>query len=199
MRKIIYFLFFFPITIFGQSKDVLFIGNSYTFSNNMPQMVSDIALSFGDTMDFESSTPGGATFNSHSTNTTTLNKISQKPWDYVVLQAQSQEPSFPPNQVANDVYPYAQTLIDSIASNSSCTEPIFFMTWGRKFGDQQNCPFYPPICTYTGMQQRLRESYLEMAFTHNATCFPWEWLGKSLFFKIVLEFISPDNSHPSIW
>ena len=166
----------------------------------MPQMVSDIALSFGDTMDFESSTPGGATFNSHSTNTTTLNKISQKPWDYVVLQAQSQEPSFPPSQVANDVYPYAQTLIDSIASNSSCTEPIFFMTWGGKFGDQQNCPFYPPICTYTGMQQRLRESYLEMAFTHNATCSPVGMAWKeSIFQDSALNLFSPDNSHPSIY
>ena len=200
MRKLILLIFFTPITILGQSIDVLFIGNSYTYSNNMPQMVSDIALSLGDTLDFESSTPGGATFNSHSTNTTTLNKISQKPWDYIVLQAQSQEPSFPPSQVTNDVYPYAQVLIDSIASNSSCTEPIFFMTWGRKYGDQQNCPFYPPICTYTGMQQRLRESYLDMAFSHNATCSPvgMSW-KESITQDSTLNLFSPDNSHPSIY
>ena len=138
----------------------------------MPQMVSEIALSFGDTLNFETSTPGGATFNIHSTNINTLNKISHKPWDYVVLQAQSQEPAFSPNQVANDVFPYAQILIDSIESNSTCTEPIFFMTWGRKYGDQQNCQLYPPVCTYLGMQQRLRESYLDMTFNHSATCSP---------------------------
>ena len=199
MRKLFLCLFFIPTILFSQSLDVLFIGNSYTYANNMPQMVSEIALSLGDTLDFESSTPGGATFNIHSTNTTTLNKISQKAWDYVVLQAQSQEPSFSPNQVANDVFPYAQILIDSIESNSTCTEPIFFMTWGRKYGDQQNCQFYPPICTYLGMQQRLRESYLDMTFNHNATCSPvgicWK---ESIVQDSTLNLFSPDNSHPSI-
>ena len=94
-----------------------------------------------------------------------LTKINQQQWDYVVLQAQSQELSFSPFQVASDSYPYAEILVDSIFANSSCTEPLFFMTWGRKYGDQSNCQFYPPVCTYLGMQQRLRESYLDMTFT----------------------------------
>jgi len=200
MKKLFLFFFYTPTILLSQSLDVLFIGNSYTYANNMPQMVSEIALSFGDSLNFESSTPGGATFNVHSTNTNTLNKISQKPWDYIVLQAQSQEPSFSPTQVANDVFPYAQILIDSIESNSTCTEPIFFMTWGRKYGDQQNCQFYPPICTYLGMQQRLRESYLDMTFNHNATCSPvgicWK---ESIAQDSTLNLFSPDNSHPSIY
>ena len=200
MKKLFFFFFYTPTILLSQSLDILFIGNSYTYANNMPQMVSEIALSFGDTLNFESSTPGGATFNLHSTNINTLNKISQKPWDYVVLQAQSQEPSFSPNQVANDVFPYAQILIDSIQSNSYCTEPIFFMTWGRKYGDQQNCQFYPPICTYLGMQQRLRESYLDMTFNYNTTCSPvgicWK---ESIAQDSTLNLFSPDNSHPSIY
>ena len=97
MRRI-FLLFFFPVILTAQSLEVLFIGNSYTYANNMPQMVSEIALSFGDSLIYETSTPGGATFNIHSTNISTLNKISQKPWDYIVLQAQSQEPSFSPSQ-----------------------------------------------------------------------------------------------------
>ena len=200
MNKLFLLLFFAPTILLAQSLDVLFIGNSYTYANNMPQMVSEIALSFGDTLNFESSTSGGATFNTHSTNINTLNKISQKPWDYVILQAQSQEPSFSPNQVANDVFPYAQIIIDSIKSNSICTEPIFFMTWGRKYGDQQNCQFYPPICTYLGMQQRLRQSYLDMTFTHNATCSPvgicWK---ESIAQDSTLNLFSTDNSHPSVY
>ena len=99
MKKIFLLLFLTSKILLSQTVDVLFIGNSYTYANNMPQMVSEIASSFGDTLNFESSTPGGATFNFHSTNINTLNKISQKPWDYVVLQAQSQEPSFSPIQV----------------------------------------------------------------------------------------------------
>ena len=195
MKRLFLVFFYAPIILLSQSLDVLFIGNSYTYANNMPQMVSEIALSLGDTLNLESSTPGGATFNIHSTNINTLNKISQKPWDYVVLQAQSQEPSFSPTQVANDVFPYAQILIDSIESNSICTEPIFFMTWGRKYGDQQNCQFYPPICTYLGMQKRLRDSYLDMTFNHNATCSPvgicWK---ESIAQDSTLNLFSSDNN-----
>ena len=183
-----------------QTKEVLFVGNSYTYGNNLPDLIKQIALSFGDTLIYDSSTPGGATFNLHTTNTQTINKINQQEWDYVVLQAQSQEPSFSPSQVANDTYPYAQQLVNLIAANDSCTEPIFFMTWGRKYGDQQNCQFYPPICTYNGMQQRLRESYLEMTFTNNATCAPvgmaWK---KSIELDSTLNLFASDNSHPSIY
>ncbi len=155
-----------------QTKEVLFIGNSYTYGNNLPDLVKQIALSFGDTLIHDSSTPGGASFNVHSVNNQTLSKIAQQQWDYVVLQAQSQEPSFPPSQVASATYPYAAILVDSIVSHFSCTEPLFFMTWGSKYGDQQNCQFYPPLCTYSGMQQRLKESYLEMTINNNASCAP---------------------------
>ena len=201
MKKSFFLLVILPLLSFGQlKKEVLFIGNSYTYYNNLPDLVNEIALSFGDTLMHESSTPGGSNFNAHSTNAQTLNKINQKEWDYVVLQAQSQELSFSPFQVASDSYPYAEILVDSIFANSSCTEPLFFMTWGRKYGDQSNCQFYPPVCTYLGMQQRLRESYLDMTFTHNASCSPvgmaWK---KSIEIDSTLNLYSSDNSHPSIY
>ena len=90
-----YFLF----SIKAQSIDVLFIGNSYTYYNSLPQLLSDVALSFGDTVNTESSTPGGASFYGHVNNATTLAKINQQPWDYVVLQDQSQKPSLSPSYV----------------------------------------------------------------------------------------------------
>ena len=201
MKKILLFLAFIPLLSFGQSKkEVLFIGNSYTYYNDLPDLVKEIALSFGDTLVHESSTPGGSNFNAHSTNSQSLSKINQQQWDYVVLQAQSQEPSFSPSQVASDTYPYAEILVDSILANSSCTEPLFFMTWGRKYGDQNNCQFYPPVCTYAGMQKRLRESYLDMSFLHNASCSPvglaWK---KSIAIDSTIDLYSTDNSHPSIY
>jgi hypothetical protein len=201
MKKSFFLLVILPLLSFGQlKKEVLFIGNSYTYYNNLPDLVNEIALSFGDTLMHESSTPGGSNFNAHSTNAQTLNKINQKQWDYVVLQAQSQELSFSHFQVANDSYPYAEILVDSIFANSSCTEPLFFMTWGRKYGDQSNCQFYPPVCSYLGMQQRLRENYLDMSFLHNASCSPVGMAWKK-FIEIdsTLNLYSSDNSHPSIY
>ena len=201
MKKGILICAFLPLLIIAQQrKEVLFIGNSYTYVNNLPDLVKQIALSFGDSLIYASSTPGGATFNTHTNNTQTLAKINQQQWDYVVLQAQSQEPSFSPGQVANDTYPYAEILVDSIHANSSCTEPLFFMTWGRKYGDQQNCQFYPPICTYLGMQQRLRQSYLEMAFNDSASCAPVGMAWKaSIAIDSTINLYSSDNSHPSIY
>ena len=201
MKRIFYVVVFIPIFVFSQqTKEVLFVGNSYTFYNDLPNMVKQIALSFGDTLNYDQNTPGGATLQMHSTNTQTLSKISQQQWDNIIIQCQSQEPSFSPSQVSNDVFPYAQILIDSIESNSVCTEPIFFMTWGRKHGDLQNCQSYPPICTYAGMQERLRESYLDMTFNHNATCSPvgMSW-KESIVQDSALNLYSPDNSHPNIY
>ena len=197
---IILLMSFSSLKLIGQSYNTLFIGNSYTYVNDLPQLISGIASSFGDTLNYDTSTPGGSTFNAHSTNSTTLTKISQQQWDYVILQAQSQEPSFSPGQVASQTYPYAAILVDSIESNSSCTEAIFFMTWGRKYGDQMNCAAYPPICTYLGMQQRLRESYLDMTLNHNATCSPvgMSW-KESIAQDSTINLYTSDNSHPSIY
>ena len=201
MKKSLLFLAIIPLLSFGQlKKEVLFIGNSYTYYNDLPNLIKEIALSFGDTLVHESSTPGGYNFSAHSTNTQTLSKINQQQWDYVVLQAQSQEPSLSPGYVNSNVLPAAQVLIDAIESNSLCIEPLFFMTWGRKFGDASNCVAYPPVCTYLGMQERLRTRYLDMSFIHNASCSPVGMAWKnSIAINSTIDLYTSDNSHPSIY
>lgn len=180
-------------------KRVLFIGNSYTGVNNLPQTVQSLALSLGDTLVVDNNAPGGYTFNNHSTNATTMAKIQAGNWDFVVLQEQSQIPAFSPAQVATDCYPYARKLCDSIRFYNPCAEVLFYMTWGRKNGDAGNCASYPPVCTYAGMQQRLRESYLEMADSNNMSCAPvgaaWN-VCRTNFPGI--ELYQADESHPSM-
>ena len=141
---------------------VLFIGNSYTAVNNLPQLTADCALSIGFAgfpMEIASSTPGGTTFQMHTTNATTQSLINQGNWDYVVLQEQSQLPSFPDAQVAAECFPYAAQLNDQILSIDSCTETVFYMTWGRQNGDSGNCASWPPVCTYEGMDSLLNLRY----------------------------------------
>ena len=99
MKFKIAFLFFFPISLFAQNYDVLFLGNSYTFYNNMPNLISQIALSLDDTLNPTSNTPGGWKLEDHAVqNSSSLQLLNQQKWDYVVMQAQSQEPSFSPSQ-----------------------------------------------------------------------------------------------------
>lgn len=199
--------YLFVLTIFtcltfnsnATTKRVLFIGNSYTGVNNLPNTFYNLCLSLGDSVVVDVNSPGGYTFNQHSTNATTISKIMQGNWDFVVLQEQSQLPSFHPTQVASDCYPYAKILCDTIKHYNPCAEVLFYMTWGRKNGDAGNCANYPPVCTYAGMQQRLRESYLEMTDSNNASCAPvgavWNVFRNS--FPNV-ELYSPDESHPSL-
>lgn len=202
MKKIILLLFIYLqlCTLLAQvKKDVLFIGNSYTEVNNLPQLTSLIANSKGDTLIYDSNTPGGYTFQLHSTNPATIGKINSKDWDYVVLQEQSQLPSFPPEQVLLLVYPYADSLNRLIKTNDTCTITSFFMTWGRKNGDSEYCPVYPPVCTFDGMQSRLRQSYLEMGqiFDANVTPVGIVW-KKTRDFHPEIELYESDGSHPSL-
>lgn len=179
--------------------EVLFLGNSYTAVNNLPQVIASIAQANGDTLTHDSNCPGGYTFEGHANNPTSTSKINAYPWDYVVLQAQSQEPSFPPAQVAQSTLPYALELNEQIHLNDSCTKTIFFETWGRKNGDPSNCQFYPPLCTYNGMQDRLRQSYKLFADECEAIMAPaGEAWRASIVSNPQLELYQSDESHPSM-
>lgn len=193
--------FLIPFVLFGQvEKTVLFIGNSYTYVNNLPDLVNQIAIDKGNQLIYETHSPGGATLSQHASNSNVQYLLGNTEWDYVVLQEQSQCPSFPPSQVATEVYPFAESLCNDIRFNSSCAEPVFFMTWGRENGDSQNCVFYPPICTYSGMQERLIESYTEMAQSNDALLAPvgiaWQNIREEY---PELNLYSSDGSHPSIY
>lgn len=180
-------------------KSALFIGNSYTNYNNLPNLVQQMATSVGDTLIRSAHTPGGAQLVQHASNPTVVNLIANSKWDFVVLQEQSQKPSFSPSQVANDVFPYAKILCDTMRYFDSCTQPIFYMTWGRKFGDAGNCAALPWLCTYQGMDSALAVSYNTMGQQNDAFVSPvgavWNYLINN---NPTLNLYNGDNSHPNI-
>lgn len=183
---------------YAVSKRILFIGNSYVAVNNLPNLLYQVAASKGDTLVYDSNTPGGMTLAGHCTDLNTLTKIQLGNWDYVVVQAQSQEPSFSPAQVAVNTFPFAKKLDSIIHATNPCAETIFYMTWGRKNGDAANCIVYPPVCTFEGMQQRLRDSYVEMCQQNQATCAPAGMVWKKIRDNHpTLELYQADESHPS--
>lgn len=183
----------------SQTKRVLFLGNSYTYVNNLPQMVADVAISTGDTLIFDNNAPGGHTFQGHSTNAISLAKIALGNWDYVVLQEQSQLPSFPLSQVEADVFPYAHILDSLINAKNLCAETVFYMTWGRKNGDASNCASWPPVCTYSGMDSLLNLRYSLMADNNNAIISPvgavWKYIRQNF---PLIDLYQADGSHPSV-
>ena len=189
----------FTIYAQSQSKRILFLGNSYTYVNNLPETLANAALSAGDTLLFDSNTPGGYTLEGHSTNPTSLSKISEGGWDYVVLQEQSQRPAMPIGQVEIEVFPYARFLDSVINYHNPCGETIFYMTWGRKNGDASNCPLWPPVCTYLGMDSLLNLRYRMMADSNHAILSPvgavWRYIRQNY---PAFELYQSDESHPSV-
>ncbi len=197
MNKIAILLFSIVSSLsFGQdSAKVLFIGNSYTYVNDLPQLLTDLAASLGDNVYHDDQTMGGATFQTHANNAATYTKIHANVWDFVVLQAQSQEPSFPDSQVDTETVPYAIQLADSVYANYFCSEALFFMTWGREDGDPQ----WGPISTYDGMQDRLRSAYMRMADSVQGAVAPVGEVWRHVRTNYPgIQLYSADGSHPSI-
>lgn len=176
---------------------ILFIGNSYTGVNNLPQLIHDVSLFSGDTIIFSSCTPGGATFKQQVTQS--LPYIQQGGWDYVVLQAQSQEPSFPYGQFMSQTYPYAKQLCENIREYNPSARIVFYMTWGRENGDSYNCQFYSPLCTYEGMDSLLHARYMMMAEDNFAEVSPVGYVWHSVRENYPeIELYQSDESHPSL-
>lgn len=181
------------------SVRALFIGNSYIYTNDLPTMLQTLASGCGDTLDFAQSTPGGCTFARHLQNNISMSYIAQSGWDCVILQEQSQYPSFPIGQVQSQCFPYAHQLCDHIRTENPNANVMFFMTWGRKNGDADNCALYPPLCTYEGMDSLLYERYMMMAEENSASVSPvgrvWHVIRQQY---PEIELYSADESHPSV-
>lgn len=181
----------------GDTLRTLFIGNSYTYVNNLPDVISQMAASDGNTLIYNISAPGGSTLQQHCNNSATRNLIQQGNWDYVILQEQSQLPSFPDYQVETEVYPFARRLDSLVHAYNPCARTVFYMTWGRKNGDQQNCAGFPPLCTYEGMDSLLQLRYTAMADSVNAYLCPvghvWHDIRN---INPALELYQADESHP---
>lgn len=175
------------------------MGNSYTGTNNLPAMLTALAASAGDALVVDSHSPGGYTFEGHSTNSTSLNKIAQGNWDFVVLQEQSQLPAFADAYVQANVYPYAQNLTAAVRTSNECAELVFYTTWGRENGDAQNCGVWPAVCTYAGMDDLLQLRYRNMAQQNDGVLSPvaavWRYLREN---NPEIQLYSSDGSHPSV-
>lgn len=200
MKKILFYLALFAAPIsFGQTKKVLFIGNSYTGVNNLPNLVNKLAEADNNILIYDANTPGGNFLHHHAVNPVTLEKISAQDWDFVVLQEQSQLPSFSDGQVQMEMYPHVQVLVDSILANNDCTVPVFYNTWGRRDGDKQ----WAGINTFEKMNGRLHNTYADLTEIYQGLLSP-VGLG---FLYVKTDENSPinfvdlyhqDGSHPSI-
>jgi len=182
----------------NDTMQVLFIGNSYTHYHDLPQTVKEIAETQQINMEYTAIHPGGTRLAQHLQSEEVINTIKRGIWNYIVLQEQSTAPALPTEQVIKNVYSAASGLDSLIHEYNNNARVIFYMTWGHKNGSQKQVKNYPLINTYQGMQERLKISYLEMTYRHDAWCAPvgmaWQRVRQEHPDYILYEH---DRSHPS--
>lgn len=185
------------------TKRVLFLGNSYTVYNNLPQMTANAAASVGKTLIFDVNAPGGYYIGQHVTNAISLAKIQVGNWDNVVLQDQSLALAYP-GYFMNGIH--SSIEMDSIIkSHNACAQTLFYGTWGRKNGDSYICS--QPYCQvntvitrdFYQMNSDIQTHYKVFADSIKASMTPvgavWANIRQQ---HPSIELFDPDESHPSL-
>lgn len=201
MRSVFLGLIFSVVTNLNaqDSLKVLFLGNSYTGYNGLAQIVADLSDAADKVLYYDFNVPGGNTIDDHASNPTSLSKIQQGDWDFVVLQEQSQIPTIPYYR-DNLFFPGVNRIKDSISKYNPCAQVVMFMTWGRQNGGQQcdgTGTYCSPVFTdFTHMQDSLENAYLEAAQQIDAIAAPVGIAWKNVLSDTNLVLHMPDQSHP---
>jgi hypothetical protein len=159
---------------------ILFIGNSYTYVNDLPRIVQVLAIQSGKRRlpQVRMVTGPGFTFEDHWKLGSAIKALDSNRWDYVVLQEQSQRPL----RERPKMQDFGTRLIQAAQQRGAKT--LLFVTWAR--ADQQ------------ADQEPISASYAELAGNSAAQLVPvgpaWRQLLDT---HPQLKLYSPDGSHPS--
>jgi hypothetical protein len=124
------------------AERILFIGNSYTSVNKLPEIYQDIITSTGAAEpEMKSITPGGRTLEQHLSDPKTLNLVDEGKWDIVVIQGQSQEAAMSElfDNMRTSFLKGAKGLGERIKTTSPHAKIVFYQTWARH-DDYWNAP-----------------------------------------------------------
>ena len=170
---------------------VLFIGNSYTFVNDLPGTFASLAKAGGHRVETDVEAEGGWMLSDHAQSKATRDKIKASEWDFVVLQEQSQAPASEPVRV-NQTYPAARKLVAQIREAGA--EPVFFVTWAHQTGWPEN-----GLNSYESMQRQINTGYLTIARELDARLSPvgYAWFAAREE-NPQASLWQADGSHPSL-
>jgi uncharacterized protein DUF4886 len=160
---------------------VLFIGNSLTFVNDLPNTFAKLARSGGHKVEVGMAAQPGWTLDNHVKSPETLSTLNSTKWNFVVLQEQSLIPAFQQSRI-REMYPAARELVRKTRELGAT--PIFFVTWAHRDGWPEN------RMTYQNMQAEIDTGYAGIALESNAPVAP---VGSAWFYAV--------NGHPelSLW
>lgn len=170
---------------------ILFLGNSYTHYNNLPELFSRLAKSGGHNVHAEKYAPGGWLLADHAAAEKVLTLIEEGNWDTVILQEQSVLPAT--IQRDAEMYPAARILHQHISANEAQT--MFFLTWGRQEGTAVREIGFNH---FSDMQTQLNDGYGKIAAELNVPLAPvgvaWQ---NALNERPDMPLYVEDGSHPT--
>jgi hypothetical protein len=152
---------------------ILFLGNSYTAANSLPVLFQDITDSAGYVRPYvRSYTPSGYTFELHRADQVVQSLLksgfsSEKQWDVVILQEQSEIPAYSrANQALHkSSIASAVSLAHLVKESNPNAHIILFETWARdaKLWSTNGVNQAGVGANSDDMQERLRAWYEEAA------------------------------------
>lgn len=169
---------------------ILFVGNSYTYFNNLPQILQQIAFAGGNgNVEVQMVAEGGATLRDIWEKGAALKVIREHSWNYVILQDQS---SLGNTYIVNgkerivdqsEFLRYARLFDAEIKKKGAKT--VFYLTWAKEDADARE-------------QMALNNAYVSIARDLRDLVAPvgvvWQRVRRQ-FSKLAL-YIS-DKSHPT--
>ena len=171
---------------------VLFIGNSYTYYNDMPDMFGKICRERGVECSVDCVTAGGYTIshfvsdgNDYGIRAKKLLKTEK--YDYVVIQEQSVRPAKNPESFLSSLREFMPFVRENGAG------PVLYETWGRADGSET---LASNGWDHETMQEKLREAYEKAASEHAALLVrAGERFHEA--YRRGEPVFDPDGSHPS--
>jgi hypothetical protein len=133
---------------------ILFIGNSYTFVNDLPTVFRDLARSEGHNVETGIVAEGGETLAQHAASSDDAKAINGSRWQFVVLQEQSEIHAVESLR-QGEMYPAARSLVAAIRATGAT--PLLLETWAHQAG----WPQYQ--LSYASMQAAIDDAYGTLA------------------------------------
>lgn len=143
---------------------ILFIGNSLTFVNDLPNTFAALARSGKQKVQVGMYAQPGWTLADHVKSADTTKALNSQTWTYVVLQEHSLFPSVQELRNAY-MYPALRTLVPQTRNTGAV--PLLFLTWARHGG-------YPEygMYDYEGMQFEVNNGSYSIARELNMPVVP---------------------------
>ena len=179
-----------------RTYSVLFIGNSYTFYNDMPTVYfENMAKACGYDVKVSSITKGAYTLEKFADPGDAYGKMVDTAlsvpgtYDFVILQEQSMRPAI---DTVDKFYAGARLLVEKIRAAEA--QPVFYATWGRHTGNEKLTEYN---MTSEEMTWKLAAAYaaigeeLDVPVIHVGLAFGDVYKNNQI------NLYSADGSHPS--